>query len=129
MTLKINTLSSFPSIYEKIKTQKLPFKTSYKLSLLVSDVQKHIDFYNEKLREILIEYGEKDENGNLVPTEDGTGIKLVPETMAEAHTKVNELQDIDVDLKDIKFTVDEFGNIELTPDEVGQLLPFITMEE
>jgi hypothetical protein len=77
MTLKMYQLTDFPTFFDKVKSQKLPFKTSYRLTLLTTEIEKHINFYQENFRNLLMEYGKKDEEGNLVPTEDGQGVLLV----------------------------------------------------
>ena len=125
MTLKMYQLTDFPSLFEKLKSQKLPFKTSYRLTILANEIQKHLDFYQENFRNLLMEYSKKDENGNPVPTSDGQGVLLVEETMNEAYAKLSELRDLDVDLPDYKFSPDMFGDIELTPVEMNVILPFI----
>ena len=125
MTIKMHQLSDFPSLFEKLKSQKLPFKTSYRLTLLANEIQKHIDFYQENFRNLLMEYSKKDENGNPMPTKDGQGVLLVEETMEEAYTKLGELRDLEVELPDYKFSPDMFGNIEMTPIEMNVILPFI----
>lgn len=125
MTLKMYQLTDFPSLFGKMKSQKLPFKTSYRLTILANEIQKHLDFYQENFRNLLLEYSKKDENGNPVPTNDGQGVLLVEETMNEAYAKLNELRELDVDLPDYKFSPDMFGDIELTPVEMNVILPFI----
>lgn len=125
MILKMYQLTDFPSLFEKLKSQKLPFKTSYRLTILANEIQKHLDFYQENFRNLLMEYSKKDENGNPVPTSDGQGVLLVEETMNEAYAKLGELRDLDVDLPDYKFSPDMFGDIELTPVEMNVILPFI----
>lgn len=125
MTLKMYAITDFPSFYEKVKSQKLPFKTSYKIALLANEVQKHIDFYQENFRNLLMEYSKKDENGNPLPTEDGQGVLLAEETMNEAYIKLAELRELDVELSDTKFSVDDFGDIELSPEEMVIIMPFI----
>lgn len=125
MTLKMYQLIDFPSLFEKMKSQKLPFKTSYRLTILANEIQKHLDFYQENFRNLLMEYSKKDENGNPMPTDDGQGVLLVEETMNEAYAKLNELRELDVDLPDYKFSPDMFGDIELTPVEMNIILPFI----
>lgn len=125
MTLKMYQLTDFPSLFGKMKSQKLPFKTSYRLTILANEIQKHLDFYQENFRNLLMEYSKKDENGNPVPTSDGQGVLLVEETMNEAYAKLGELRDLDVDLPDYKFSPDMFGDIELTPVEMNVILPFI----
>lgn len=126
MTLKMYQIIDLPSFFEKVKSQKLPFKTSYRLAMFIQEVQKHIDFYQENFRNLLIEYSQKDEQGNPKPTEDGQGILLVEETINEAYAKLAELRDLDVELPDTKFSVDDFGNIELSPEEMMVIVPFIT---
>lgn len=125
MTLKMYQLTDFPSLFGKMKSQKLPFKTSYRLTILANEIQKHLDFYQENFRNLLLEYSKKDENGNPMPTNDGQGVLLVEETMNEAYAKLSELRELDVDLPDYKFSPDMFGDIELTPVEMNVILPFI----
>ena len=125
MTLKMYAITDFPSFYEKVKSQKLPFKTSYKIALLANEVQKHIDFYQENFRNLLMEYSKKDENGNPLPTENGQGILLIEETMDEAYQKLTELRELDVELPDVKFSPDDFDKVELSPKEMVVIMPFI----
>ena len=125
MTLKMYQLTDFPSFFEKVKSQKLPFKTSYRLTMLVQEIQKHLDFYQESFRNLLAEYGKKDEEGNLVPTADGQGVLLVEETMNEAYQKLAELRDLDVELPDTKFSLNDFDKIELSPEEAIAIMMFI----
>ena len=125
MTLKMYQIIDFPAFFEKVKNQKMSFKTSYRLTLLANKVQEHIDYYQEQFRNLLLEYSKKDENGNPVSTEDGQGILLVEETMNEAYQKLAELRELDVELPDTKFSPDDFGDVELTPTEMIIIMPFI----
>jgi hypothetical protein len=125
MTLKMYQLNDFPIFFEKVKTQKMSFKVSYKLTLLAQEIQKHIDYYQEQFRNLLIEYSQKDENGNPKQTEDGQGIILVEETTNEAYQKLTELRELDVELPDTKFSPDDFGEVELSPVEMTIVMPFI----
>ena len=125
MTLKMYQLIDFPSLFEKVKNQKMSFKTSYRLTLLANKVQEHIDYYQEQFRNLLLEYSKKDENGNPVPTEDGQGVLLKEETMNEAYQKLGELRELDVEVPDSKFSPDDFGDVELSPMEMTIIMPFI----
>ena len=125
MTLKMYQIVELPTFLNKVKQQKLPFKTAYQIALLMQEVDKHHSFYQEQFREILTEYSKKDEQGNFVPTADGQGVMLAEETMDEAYTKLAELRDLDVTLPDIKFAMEAFEKVELTPEEMMILLPFI----
>ena len=125
MTLKMYQLTELTSIFDKIKSSKLPFKTSYRITLLMLEVEKHINFYQESFRNLLTEYGKKDENGNIMPTEDGQGVLLTEETMREAYQKLAELRELDVELPDYKFDFDAFGDIRVSPQEMLALMPFM----
>lgn len=125
MILKMYSITDLPKFFNKVKSQKLPFKTSYKIALLSQEIQKHIDFYQESFRNLLTEYSKKDENGNPVPTEDGQGVLLKEETMNEAYAKLAELRDLDVELPDTKFSPDDFDNVEISPEEMMIIMPFI----
>lgn len=125
MTLKMHQLTDLTSIFDKLKSLKLPFKTSYRITLLMQDVERHINFYQESFRNLLQEYGQKDEEGNLVPTADGQGVLLAEETMQEAYQKLAELRELDVELPDCKFDLDAFAEIEISPQEMIVLMPFI----
>lgn len=125
MTLKMYQIIDFPTFFEKVKNQKMSFKTSYRLTLLAQEIQKHIDFYQENFRNLLLEYSKKDENGNPIPTADGQGILLKEEIMDEAYQKLNELRELDVELPDVKFSPEDFGDVELSPVEMTIVMPFI----
>ena len=72
-----------------------------------------------------MEYGKKDENGNIIPTDDGQGVLLAEATMNEAYAKLAELRELDVELPDTKFSLDDFDNIEISPEEMMIIMPFI----
>jgi hypothetical protein len=125
MTLKMYQVVELPMFFNKIKQQKLPFKTAYQIALLMQEVDKHHSFYQEQYREILMEYGKKDEQGKFIQTTDGQGVMLVEETLDEAYAKFTELRDLDVILPDINFVAEAFEKVEFTPEEMMILLPFI----
>ena len=125
MTLKIHEILDFPTFFAKVKSQKLPFKTSYRLTMLAQEIEKHIVYYQEQFRNLLNEYGQKDDNGNLIPTSDGQGIRLIEDKMEEAYTKISELRTLEIELPDYTFSADDFDNIELSPEEMIAIMPFI----
>lgn len=125
MKLTMQQIVGFPSLFEKIKNKPLPFKTSYNLMLLAQEIEKHYNFYQEKLQEIIAKYGQRDQDGNLVVTDDGQGIKLVEETKDEAREKISELRNLEVEISDIKFSIEDFDGVELSPEEMIALMPFM----
>ena len=124
MQLKMQDILGFTSFYDTVKSQKLTMKTAYRLARLAKAIEDELQFYREKLQAIIHEYGEMDEQGNPIPTEDGNGIKLRPGTEADCFTAMKELQEINVELPDIQFSIEDFENIELTINDIAVMLPF-----
>jgi hypothetical protein len=125
MTVKMHEIINFGYFYDEVKNQKLSFKILYKLSNLAKAIDEKTAFYREKLQEVLHEFGELDENGNLIPTDDGRGIKIRIGTEQECYAKVDELQNLEVEMPDIKFDIDDFGDIEMTIDTFNLIRPFL----
>lgn len=125
MTIQMYQIVEFPSLLAKLKKLKLPFKTAYKLTLLSQEVEKHMNFYQEKFHELVMEYSKKDADGQPLPTTDGQGVQLIEETMDEAYDKLKELRSLDVELPNPSFSIEDFGNIEITTEEMQILMPFI----
>lgn len=124
MQIKMQNILNFTIFYEAVKSQKLSMKTAYRIAQLSKAIEHELEFYRTKLREIVEEHSEKDENGNPIPTADG-GIKICPGHETECYTSMQELQELEVELPDIKFTIEEFEKVELEPDIVGAIFPFI----
>ena len=125
MKLQMKQILNFPSFYEIVKNQKLSMKTAYRLHKLSTSINEELQFYYEKFQEIIQRYGEKNEAGQFVITNDGSGIKLVPGTEEKCLNEIKELQEIDISLPDIVFSIEEFSGIELTATEIEAGLPFL----
>lgn len=125
MQLKMQDILGFTSFYDTVKSQKLTMKTAYKLAQLARAIEDELKFYREKLQAIVTEYGLMDEEGRPVPTEDGNGVKLRPGTEAQCFSAMKELQDIEITLPDITFSINDFDGIELTVTDMGAMLPFM----
>ena len=125
MILKMGEIINFNYFYDEVRTQKLSLKVLYKLSNLSKAINEKSEFYREKFQEILNEYGEKDENGQLIPTEDGRGIKIKTGLEKDCFDKVNELQNLEVEMPDVVFDIDDFGDIEMTMEVFGLIKPFL----
>lgn len=125
MQLKMQQILGFPTFYAIVKNSRMPMKTAYKLSKLGVAIDTELAFYREKVQAVVSEYGLLDENGRPVPTDDGQGVKLRPGTEADCFAAMQELQDIEVVLPDITFSIDDFDGLELTVEELGHIVPFL----
>lgn len=104
----------------------LPLKAAYKLNKVRKAVEKEGEFYSEKFQEILNQYAKKDENGELVFSEDGDQIMIKEDMIDECNKALNDLQTLEVQIETYGLSIDDFGeNLECTPDQLAALMPFM----
>lgn len=105
----------------------LPLKVAYKLNKLKKAVETEGEFYTNKFQEIVDEYAKKDENGQVVFSEDGNQIMIQDGKIAECNQALSDLQELTVEIDNCNLTIDDFGDdIECTPDELDALMPFLS---
>ena len=119
---QILALNEQKKAFEKLS---LPIKTSYKLTKLFSSIDQEIDFYTNKMKEIITAYSQKDENGAPIWSEDGTYIKVIPEKMTECQSEVLQLNTLEITPPDISFSIEDFGEVNLSPENLQVILPCI----
>lgn len=104
----------------------LPLKVAYKLNKIKKNASKEATFYAEKFQEIIDEYAKKDENGELIFSDDNEQILIQPDKIEECNQKLNELQNLEVQIENYNLSIDDFGDdIECTPDELAVVMPFM----
>lgn len=126
--MKLQTIETLHSSLTQLKSQEMPLRLSYKFSKLLSKIEKDSEFFTEKTREVILKYAEKDENGDLVQTEDGN-IRIQTDKIEEANKAMMELNDIEVEDINITFTLDELESLSIAPEVLQPLLPLIVESE
>lgn len=124
MKIIMSTGLQIKSILGNDVSTKMPVKVAYKIMKILSSIEKEEEFFNSKMREIIDEYGKKDEQGNPVFTESG-GVEIKEGVEGECNQKVAELNSLEIEISDLKLTLDELDGIELTPREIYALDPII----
>ena len=127
MTLKMSNIIALKGVCENLKSQKTSVKTAYKISKILSAVEKEFEFYQAKFMEIINEYAEKDENGQPVMTDGGNGVKINPEKIGEAQTKMVELETIEAEINVAPLTLDELEGLEISISDM-QTLSYVIEE-
>ena len=123
--MKLYEVLSIQNFYYLIMTAKLPIKTTYKLTRLMRRVEEEVQFYQTEFAKIVDEYALK-ENGQLVYSEDMTSIKIIEGREEECSAKIAELKNLEIDLSDFKFSIEEFDKLELSISDMYGILPLIT---
>lgn len=102
----------------------MPISLAYKFNKLMNSVDKELDFFQEKLNAILEKYAERDEQGNYVQLTPNN-IKIQEDKMDECQKELNELQSFEVEIPEIKFSLEELDCLEVTPQQLKSLMSFI----
>ena len=122
--MKMYEVLELQNLYNSIANIKLPLKTTYKFTRLMKRAEEELAFYQEKFREIVEEYGVK-ENGQYKLTPDGQSIAIISGKEVECNTKLAELRNLDVLIDGIKFSIEELEGIDVSISELSCLMSLI----
>ena len=126
MTITMINVLKLNGFYNSIKNKKLPFQVAYKFSKIIRLIQGDVDFFEKEMDKLLNEYGKRDETGQFIFTEDNKGIVIQEEYIDKCNEKMNELYHLPITIEgDISFTVEELDFLDMTPQEISILMPFI----
>lgn len=125
MKISMSKILDLQELYPKLSSQPLPIGTTYKLTKLFNVVKSEAEFYTTNLDKIISEFGQKDENGNFILTEDQKGVRIDQDKIPEVESRLQELWNIEVELPSITFKLSELEKVELSVQEFNNLLPFI----
>ena len=122
--MKMYEALELSNLYSSISNIKLPLKTSYKFARLMKTIEGELTFYQTKFREIIEEYGVK-ENGEYKLTPDGQSIMIIPGKESECNVKLFELRNLDVPIEGIKFSIEELEGIDVSIQELSCIMSLI----
>ena len=126
ITVTMEQIIDFRNSEDAFSNMNLPLKAAYKLNKIRKAVEKEGDFYGEKFQEILDKYAKKDENGELVFSDDGSQIMIKDDMIEDCNKELSDLQTLEVQIENYNLTIEDFGEgIECTPDDLETLMPFM----
>lgn len=108
-------------IIDKIKNQSAPVKVAYKIVKLLKILNEEKDNYIKLLQDIIEEYGERNEDGELKTSPDKQSIPIVPEKREECYKKITELEEVMVKIELPSFTLDELEQLEFTIEDLSKI--------
>ena len=104
----------------------LPLKGAYKINKIKKAVEKESEFYQEKFQEIVNQYAQKDDNGELVFSDDGNQIMIKDGMVEECNKALEDLQGLEIEIDNYGLILDDLGeDAECTPEELEALMPFM----
>lgn len=122
--MKMYEILELQKLYVSIASTKMPLKTTYKFARLMKRAEEELTFYQEKFREIVEEYGIK-ENGEYKLINNGQSIAIIPGKEVECNKKLAELRNLDVPIEGIKFTIEELEGIDVSISELSCIMSLI----
>ena len=123
--MKMYEILELQTLYNSIANIKLPLKTTYKFTRLMTRAEIELEFYQTKFQEIIEEYGDKDENGQYKLINNGQSVAIIPGKENECNIKLMELRNLEVPIDDIKFTVEELEKIDISIEELACIMSLI----
>ena len=124
MLIKRNQISQILNIIENNKNKRFDINTQYKMLLIKKKIKEDLELVEEQYQILLNLYGEVNEEGEFVKTEDG-GIKIKEGYQSECQKKIQEFNQLDVTIPDVYFTIEELESLNLTLFELEVMEPFI----
>ena len=112
-------------IFEELKNKKLPIRVAYKLSRLAKEIRTHEEFYKEQISLIITENAMFDENGQLVLAEDGQSFCVTPGKEKACYLQISELENLEIELPNLYFLLEELEDLKFTLAEIEILFPFL----
>lgn len=126
VTVTMDQIISFRNNSDFFGGANLPLKGAYKLNKIRKAVDKEAEFYSEKFQQIVQDYAKKDEDGNLVFSEDGNQIMIQDDKLVECNKALEDLQSLEVEIENFNLNLEDLGEgIECTPDQLEALMPFM----
>ena len=126
VTITMDQIVDFRNNANFFSDTNLPLKGAYKLNKIRKAVEKEGEFYTEKFQEIIDTYARKDENGELVFSDDGDQIMIQEDKIDECNQALIDLQNLEVQIENYNLSIEDFGeDLECTPDQLEILMPFM----
>lgn len=121
--MKQESINRAYSALLKLKDYKLPLKKAYAIYQLYQSISSAYDFALSEEQKYLMEYKGK-------PNGDGTVVFATPTECAAFRDKVEELNNMDVDIsiEPVTITEKDLGEQMITPADIADLEGFVTFE-
>lgn len=127
ITLTLNDIFNAVPALREISSKEFPGSTTFKIARLIRELDKEIQLFEEERMKIANKYGEKDEEGNLIPQENGI-IKISEDKIQECNKELQALFETQVEINANKLSADIFDTIEMTPTQAMNLEPIVDFE-
>ena len=126
MKVKAGIVYNALDVINEISEKPMKVSLVAKLLRLSDELEKENRLIEKQRKEILQKYGKKDENGQLIISEDGN-ISFENEEFEKVQNELYELSELEIEITDREITQEELenSNLELTISQFATLNNFI----
>lgn len=119
--MKLNEVVELYSNMRDLATKEMKASLAFKFSRIIKSLENEIQNFEEQRQKLIDQYGEKDENGEVISQEDGS-IKIQKDREEEMIKEYQDLMNTELDLTFTKVTIDELDTIDgITPEKLIKL--------
>ena len=122
MIINRNNLKQLNELFTSKSSLHFSINTQYKILKLKKQLSSELEIYNQQLSS-LQDYFERDEDGNFIQYQGG--VKVKQEFLEECQSKIFEINETEISLPDLYFSLEELEPLNLTLGEHELLDPFI----
>ena len=127
MKIKMYQMFKILNVYKSVKELTVPAKVAYKFNKLCLSLNEDSKFYDEQLEKIIQKYADKTEDGTVKTSPDG-GVQIKEGQVAAAQKEISNLDNLEIEVPDIYFNLDELDGLGLSIADFNAILPFIKEE-
>lgn len=124
--MKIVELLQARKVLTEHSSVPLPSVLAYKIMKVLKGTDDDQTFFEEKYRDIIEKYAKRSDDGKI--ENNGGAITIVPDKIDECQKAITDLNNTDVVLSNIKFSLAELAPLNFTVEEIYALDCFITEE-
>lgn len=111
-------------IMRELSNKSLKGRAAFRVARLLRELEKEFTLFNEKRMDLIKEYAQKDENGEMKSDENGN-VTLDQDRLNEFYQSLDELLNADVEINAEKIDSEDLGDIEITPAQIINLEAFL----
>lgn len=111
-------------ILNKLKQNYFSGKVAFVLARVIREIQKENEIFELTRMEIINRYADKDEEGNLLQTENG-GIHIAEDLLPKCNSELSDMLSTTIELNIEPIKEEWLANAELTLEEAIALEPFV----
>ena len=121
---KLRNIVESADIMRELSTKTLKGRAAFKVARLLRELEKEFTLFNEKRMDLIKEYAQKDENGEMKSDENGN-VTLDQDRLTEFYQNLEELLNAEVEINADKIDSDDLNDIEMTPAQIINLEEFV----